>query len=198
MPLYLCACALSEVICQHASECSYPSIKCVVRLLCDSSPITALASLPGRLALFCDRSPFALLFRLRCTNASNAHLAPLVIGSELGRTLGCLHKDRCGNAAVESRCSVDRSRYRQHNPFPSPLRCPDRTLGDQVVAYPSLATILRKQSPALQLDSSLDHVQRVHDQDLRHTGHRTGGELVDERQRLFGRHGGGWLSGCAK
>lgn len=30
------------------------------------------------------------------------------------------------------------------------------------------------------LHSRLDHVQRVHDQNLTHAGHRTGHELVDE------------------
>lgn len=39
------------------------------------------------------------------------------------------------------------------------------------------------------LHASLDDVQRVHDQDLRHTGDGAGGELVDEGKRLgFGGH----------
>lgn len=41
------------------------------------------------------------------------------------------------------------------------------------------------------LHSCLYHVQRVHDQDLRHTSYRTSSELVYEGQGLFDRHGGG-------
>ena len=36
--------------------------------------------------------------------------------------------------------------------------------------------------------SCLDHIERVHHQDLGYTSHRTGGELVDEGKRLVGRH----------
>ena len=44
-------------------------------------------------------------------------------------------------------------------------------------------------APLLCLHASLDHVQRVHDQNLRHTGDGASGELVDEGKRLgFGGH----------
>lgn len=43
------------------------------------------------------------------------------------------------------------------------------------------------------LHSRLDHIQRVHDQDLRHTGDSASGELVDEGKRLRVRH----IGGCA-
>ena len=42
---------------------------------------------------------------------------------------------------------------------------------------------------ALDLHARLDHVERVHDQDLRHASHSTGGELVDEGEGRLGRHG---------
>ena len=39
------------------------------------------------------------------------------------------------------------------------------------------------------LHASLDHIQRVHDQNLRHTGDGAGSELVDKGKRLgFGGH----------
>lgn len=44
-------------------------------------------------------------------------------------------------------------------------------------------------APLVCLHASLHHVQRVHDQNLRHTGDGASGELVDERKRLgFGGH----------
>lgn len=44
-------------------------------------------------------------------------------------------------------------------------------------------------APLLCLHASLDDVQRVHDQDLRHTSDGASGELVDEGKRLgFGGH----------
>jgi len=54
-------------------------------------------------------------------------------------------------------------------------------------------TILPKPSRRLigTLHSGLDHVQRVHDQNLRDTGHSTRDELVYEGERLgFAGHGG--------
>jgi hypothetical protein len=48
---------------------------------------------------------------------------------------------------------------------------------------------LSSRTPRVCLHASLDHVQWVHDQDLRHTGDGASGELVDKGKRLgFGGH----------
>ena len=40
--------------------------------------------------------------------------------------------------------------------------------------------------------SRLDHIKRIHDQNLGYTGHGAGRELVYKGQWLIGRHDGGW------
>lgn len=56
------------------------------------------------------------------------------------------------------------------------------------------------------IHAGFDHVKRVHDYDLAHTSHSSCYELVNEGQRLIGRHGGsgawggcgGWKGRCGK
>lgn len=107
------------------------------------------------------------LVHLADTESVAVELSPLVVGGELGSSLGSLHENGGRDTAVESRETL--------------------VLDDlsEAVEHASVG-VSASSAGSLQLNSGLDNIKRVHDQNLRNTSNGACGELVLEGEGLLG------------
>ncbi|KAH3669638.1 hypothetical protein OGATHE_002450 [Ogataea polymorpha] len=108
------------------------------------------------------------LGHLTHTKSTLINFTPFVIGGKLGGPLWGLHQNWGSNTTVESRRSFILDDFCQ---------TVDNT---RIFSFTS--------STHLKLDSRLDHIQWVHDQNLRDTGNGTGKKLIGKWQGPLIRH----------